>query len=186
MKSIPKGMNLIMKTTYTVKKMTLKDSTKKHIETRINKLDKFFDDNATANVMLRLESNRVTAELTIRCGSMVYRAEDTKTDLLEAFDTACDNIVRKIRKQKTKLEKRLRVNAFGGEMPEPTEPEPDEEEYQIIRKKQFSVKPLSVQEAILQMDMVGHEFFMFRNEENGEINVVYRRNDGNFGLIIPE
>lgn len=173
-----------MKTTYTVKKMTLKDSTKKHIETRINKLDKFFDDNATANVMLRLESNRVTAELTIRSGSMVYRAEDTKTDLLEAFDTACGNIVRKIRKQKTKLEKRLRASAFGDEKPEPVEE--DDGEYQVIRKKQFSVKPLSVQEAILQMEMVGHEFFMFRNEEDGEINVVYRRNDGDYGLIIPE
>lgn len=172
-----------MKINYTVKKMTLKPSTKEHIEKKLHKLDKFFDDDAAANIMLRLENNRVTAELTIRNGSMVYRAENTSQDLIDAFDDACENIVRRIRKQKTKLEKRLRPKAFDDELIEPVIPET---EFEIIRTKHFAIKPLSVQEAILQMEMIGHQFYMFRNEETDQISVVYKRNDGRYGIIEPD
>ncbi len=169
---------------YTVKKMTLKPSTKDHIEKKLGKLDKFFSENANASVMLRLEKDRVIAELTIRDGSMIYRAEDSSSDLLEAFDNAHDNIIRRIRKQKTKLEKRVRFAAFEPEMLQETVEE--EEGFRVIKTKKFAVKPLSVDEAILQMELLGHQFYVFRNEENNEINVVYERNDGNYGLIEPQ
>lgn len=181
-----------MKTTITVKKMTLKPSSKEHIDRKLKKFDKFFDDNAAATVMLRPENDRVTAELTIRSGALVYRAEDTDVDLCDAFDSACDNIVRRIRKQKTKLEKRLRPSAFDdipmsseGEVADLANGMDTDEAYEIIKSKHFAMKPQSVQEAILQMEMLGHTFYMFRNEETGEINVVYARNDGKYGLIEP-
>lgn len=172
-----------MNTTYTVKKMTLKPSSKEHVETRLRKLDKFFDDTADAHVMFRVDNGQVKAELTIRAGSLVYRAEDADTDLLDAFDNACDGIVRKIRRQKTKLQKRLRPAAFDDE---PQEDTMAEGEYEIIKTKHFAIKPLSPQEAILQMEMVGHSFYVFRNEDNGNVNVVYKRNDGNYGIIEPD
>lgn len=175
-----------MKVNYTVKKMTLKDSSKAHIEKKIEKLSKFFSDNADISIMLRLENNNiVTAELTIRDASTVFRAEDSQGDLVDAFDNAFDNIVRRIRKQKTKLEKRLKSVVFEP-VPEYDEVETDEDDFKVVKVKTFSIKPLNVQEAILQMKMVGHKFYMFKNEQTGQTNVVYERNNGEYGLIEPE
>lgn len=172
-----------MKTTYTVKKMTIKPSTQDHIEKKLQKLDKFFSDNADASVMLRLERDRVTVEITIRDNGLVYRAEDEKIDLLDAFDDAYDNIVRRIRKQKTKLEKRIKSAALV-EFDIPLDDEP--KDFDIVKSKKFTMKPLSVQEAILQMNLIGHKFYMFHNQDTDSINVVYERNDGRYGLIEPE
>ena len=172
-----------MKTTYTVKKMTIKPSTQDHIEKKLQKLDKFFSDNADASVMLRLERDRVTVEITIRDNGLVYRAEDEQIDLLDAFDDAYDNIVRRIRKQKTKLEKRI-ISAALVEFDIPLDDEP--KDFDIVKSKKFTMKPLSVQEAILQMNLIGHKFYMFHNQDTDSINVVYERNDGRYGLIEPE
>ena len=172
-----------MKTTYTVKKMTIKPSTQDHIEKKLQKLDKFFSDNADASVMLRLERDRVTVEITKRDNGLVYRAEDEQIDLLDAFDDAYDNIVRRIRKQKTKLEKRIKSAALV-EFDVPPDDEP--KDFDIVKSKKFAMKPLSVQEAILQMNLIGHKFYMFRNQDTDSINVVYERNDGRYGLIEPE
>ncbi|MBQ2391746.1 MAG: ribosome-associated translation inhibitor RaiA [Clostridia bacterium] len=172
-----------MKTTYTVKKMTIKPSTQDHIEKKLQKLDKFFSDNADASVMLRLERDRVTVEITIRDNGLVYRAEDEQIDLLDAFDDAYDNIVRRIRKQKTKLEKRIKSAALV-EFDIPLDDEP--KDFDIVKSKKFTMKPLSVQEAILQMNLIGHKFYMFHNQDTDSINVVYERNDGRYGLIEPE
>ena len=172
-----------MKTTYTVKKMTIKPSTQDHIEKKLQKLDKFFSDNADASVMLRLERDRVTVEITIRDNGLVYRAEDEQIDLLDAFDDAYDNIVRRIRKQKTKLEKRIKSAALV-EFDIPLDDEL--KDFDIVKSKKFTMKPLSVQEAILQMNLIGHKFYMFHNQDTDSINVVYERNDGRYGLIEPE
>ena len=176
-----------MRINYTTKKMTLKDSTRQHVELKLGKMDRFFDGEADANVVFRIDSGRVICELTIRNNSMVYRAENTSKDIIEAFDSAFDVIVRRIRRQKTKLEKRLRsaaIDEYSSELELP--PVPDEtDEYSVIRRKQISLKPLSVQEAILQMEMLGHQFFVFCNDETNLTSVVYRRNDGNYGLIEP-
>ena len=177
-----------MNVNYTVKKMTLKPSTREHIDKKLQKLEKFFSDDAQVSVMLRLDNNNsVTAELTIRDSSTVYRAEDTQTDLIDAFDNAFDNIIRRIRKQKTKLEKRLRSGSFDELDLFAGAPDLEEEgEFKIVRTKHFAIKPLSVQEAVLQMKMVGHRFYMFKNEQTGEVNVVYERNNGEYGLIEPQ
>ena len=94
-----------MKVNYTAKKITLRETSKQHIEKKLSKLERFFSDDATAQVMFRLDSNRVIAELTVRDSGVVFRAEDAQTDLMDAFDNAYDNIIRRIRKQKTKLER---------------------------------------------------------------------------------
>ncbi len=177
-----------MNVNYTVKKMTLKPSTREHIDKKLQKLEKFFSDDAQVSVVLRLDNNNsVTAELTIRDSSTVYRAEDTQTDLTDAFDNAFNNIIRRIRKQKTKLEKRLRSGSFDELDLFAGAPDLEEEgEFKIVRTKHFAIKPLSVQEAVLQMKMVGHRFYMFKNEQTGEVNVVYERNNGEYGLIEPQ
>ena len=176
-----------MKINYTVKKMTVKPSTKEHIEKKIEKLEKFFSEEADVLVMLRLENNeRAIAELTIRDKGTVFRAEDTQADLIDAFDNAFDTVIRKIRKQKTKLSKRVKSAVFEP-IPDFLDViEEDEGEFKVVKTKTFSMKPLSVQEAILQMNMVGHKFYMFQNEATGQTNVVYERHNGEYGLIEPE
>ena len=176
-----------MKINYTVKKMTIKPSTKEHIEKKIEKLEKFFSEEADVLVMLRLENNeRAIAELTIRDKATVFRAEDTQADLIDAFDNAFDTVIRKIRKQKTKLSKRVKSAVFEP-IPDFLDViEEDEGEFRVVKTKTFSMKLLSVQEAILQMSMVGHKFYMFQNEATGQTNVVYERHNGEYGLIEPE
>ena len=176
-----------MKINYTVKKMTIKPSTKEHIEKKIEKLEKFFSEEADVLVMLRLENNeRAIAELTIRDKATVFRAEDTQADLIDAFDNAFDTVIRKIRKQKTKLSKRVKSAVFEP-IPDFLDViEEDEGEFKVVKTKTFSINPLSVQEAILQMNMVGHKFYMFQNEATGQTNVVYERHNGEYGLIEPE
>ncbi len=170
-----------MKTNYNLRKITLKDSSKEHIEKKMKKLEKFFSENADATLKFVLENNSVKAEITIKDNATVYRAEDNQVDLIDAFDNAFDNVVRRIRKQKTKLEKRLRSTSFDDVFaPDSTE---KEEKFEVIRSKKFYLQAISVDEAILQMNLIGHQFFIFENSESGLISVVYKRNDGKYGLI---
>ena len=155
-----------MKLNYNLRKVSLKESSKEHIEKKIKKLERFFSDEAEVTLKFVLENDSITSEITINDKSTVYRAED--------------NIVRRIRKQKTKLEKRLRSTSFEEVFA------PDEfydDEFQVIRSKKFYLQAISVDEAILQMNLIGHQFFIFENDETGLISVVYKRKDGKYGLI---
>ena len=169
-----------MKANYILRKVNLKDSSKEHIEKKIKKLEKFFSDDAEITLKFVLENETVKSEITIKDKSTVYRAEDVKTDLIDAFENAFDNIVRRIRKQKTKLEKRLRSTSFD-EVFAPIHFE--EEEFEVIRSKEFYLQAISVKEAILQMNLIGHQFFIFENADTNLVSVVYKRNDGKYGLI---
>lgn len=170
-----------MKTNYILRKVALKDSSKEHIEKKLTKLDRFFSEDAEATLKFVLENNTVKAEITIKDKSTVYRAEDVQVDLTDAFDNAFDNIVRRIRKQKTKLEKRLRSTSFD-EVFAPIEIE-DEDKFEVIRSKEFFLQAISVDEAILQMNLIGHQFFIFENIDTELVSVVYKRKDGKYGLI---
>lgn len=173
-----------MKVNYTIRKMTLKDSSKAHVEKKLAKLDKFFTEQADVQVTFSLEKNRVKVEITIRDRALVYRAEDEQVDALDAFDKVFDMLVRQIRKEKTRLEKRLRVALPEGIA---NEEEPVEDDtFEIVRSKKFYMRPMDAEEAILEMNLIGHQFFVFRNADTNEINVVYRRKDGAYGLIEPE
>ncbi len=174
-----------MKITYTARKVNLRDNFKERVEKKLAKFKKLFSDDAVAHVVVTLEKNRQTVEITIRDNRMVYRAESTQPEMNDALDRVVDILMRQIRKNKTRLEKRVKaggIEAITAELPPQIAEEP-EEEYEVVRKKQVLVKPISVDEAILEMNMINHDFFMFINAETDEVNVVYKREGGNYGLL---
>ncbi len=174
-----------MTITYTARKVTLRDNFKERVEKKLAKFQKIFSDKAEAHVVVTVEKNRQTVEITIRDNKMIYRAESTMSEMNDALDRVVDILMRQIRKNKTRLEKRVKaggIDALTADMPAQEEPE---EEYQVVRKKQVMLKPISVEEAILEMNMINHDFFMFINAETDEMNVVYRRANGNYGVLEP-
>lgn len=178
-----------MKCTFACKKVVLRNSIKEYTEKKVSKLDRYFQEVPTAFVTFSVEKNHLcTAEITIRGGSTLFRAqtEAPDGDMRGAVDAACGYIERQILKNKTRLEKRLRSDAF----PRSTEPDDfevsEEKEFNIVRTKRFSVKPMSPEEAILQMNLLDHSFFIFRNSEDDTVSIVYRRKNGGYGLIVTD
>lgn len=162
----------------------VRDSFRGSLEKKLAKLDRFFSEDVTAKVMVSHEGGRETVEVTINANGMFFRAEKTTSDRLDSLDLVVDALFRQIVKNKSKLEKRLHKSAFTSGYD--ADYVGSESEYKIVRAKRFSLKPMDVEEAILQMNMVGHSFYMFRNAETEEVNVVYRRNDGDYGVIEPD
>lgn len=175
-----------MRITYTARKVTLKENFKDRAEKKLLKFERLFSENATVNVVVTLEKKRQTVEITIKDNGMVYRAESTLPEMNDALDKVIDVLARQIRKNKTKLSKKIKsgsIDEFMMQTPEIVEDEDDE--YKVVRKKHVFVKPITADEAILEMNMVNHNFFMFINAETDEVNVVYKRADGNYGLLEP-
>ena len=175
-----------MKFTFACKKISLNDSVKAYAEKKIGKLDKFFKEEPDAQVTFSGEKkNRCVAEIMLRgANGTLFRAvcEDADGDMRGAIDEAVNQIERKIRKNKTRLAKNLRSDAIAPELPEEYELH-EERDFDIVRTKRFAVKPMSPEEAILQMNLLGHSFFVFRNTDDNTIAVVYRRNNGGYGII---
>ncbi len=175
-----------MKITYTARKVNLRDNFKERAEKKLLKFGKLFSEDAAVNVVVTLEKNRQTVEITIRDNGMVYRAESTMEEMNDALDRVVDILMRQIRKNKTRLEKRIKTGSIEDFVMQNSEAdELEDDEYKVVRKKQVIIKPISVDEAILEMNMVNHNFFMFINAETDEVNVVYKRADGNYGLLEP-
>ena len=175
-----------MKITYTARKVNLRDNFKERTEKKLSKFERIFSDEAVVNVVVTLEKNRQTVEITIRDNGMVYRAESTMTEMNDALDKVCDILMRQIRRNKTKLEKRIKSGSIDDFVMKASDIEDAvDEEYQLVRKKQIMMKPITVDEAILEMNMVNHSFFMFINADTDEVSVVYKRADGNYGLLEP-
>lgn len=170
------------------KNFEITDALKNRAIKKIGKLDKFFNPDTEAHVTMSVEKNRHIVEITIAFGGVLFRAEVSNEDMYASIDKAIDILERQIRKNKTRLEKRLRAGAFKVESDTAVDRVQDEEEreFKVLRSKRFAVKPMTVEEAILQMNLLGHEFFVFSNAETKEVNVVYRRKDGNYGVIEPE
>lgn len=177
-----------MKIIISGRKVNLKDNFKERIEKKLSKFSRIFGDDAVANVTVTVEKNRQTVEITIHDSSMIYRVENTTKEMNDALDKVVETLGRQIRKNKSKLEKRIKSSSLLEYIEENNlVDEPEEEfEYKVVKSKQFPIKPLVVDEAILQMNMIGHSFYMFRNVETNEVNVVYRRKDGAYGLLEPE
>ena len=173
-----------MKLNIMAKKIQIGPSFTEYAEKKLNqKLDKFFEDEAEAKITLNEQRGQIVAELTVRAGSMIYRAEQSAVDKNDALDSAIEKIIRKIRRNKTKLGKRIKEGALNSEaFADAVE---EQTEYNVIRRKQFRLHPMAVEEAILQMNMLGHSFFLFMNAENGAVNVVYRREDGDYAVLEP-
>jgi putative sigma-54 modulation protein len=173
-----------MKITYTARKVNLRDNFKERVEKKLSKFDKIFSEDAQAFVVVTLDKNSQTVEITIKDDHMVYRVEKTMPEMNDALDKCIDALGRQLRKNKARLEKRLRSGSLE-ELVAPVEEPVVEEDYTVVRTKKIPVKPISVDEAILQMNMVGHKFYMFTDAETGLVNVVYARDDGAYGLLQP-
>ena len=174
-----------MKIAYTARKVNLKDNIKELCEKKLSKFNKIFSEDATASVVVTLYKNRQTVEVTVSDNGMIYRAEDTQDEMNDALDKVVDILGRQMRKNKTRLSRRLRDNTADFTAILPDEDIEDEEEFDI-RYKTIPVKPISVEEAILQMNMLNHDFFVFINAETNETNVVYKRKGNTYGLLEPE
>ena len=172
-----------MNITITARKTTVRDSFKERVAKKLSKFDRFFDDDAKAIVTVTNENGRERVEITVQAQGMVFRAEKTTSDRFDSLEAVTDSLFRQIVRNKSKLEKRLKSDAFD---PMFHDESISDEEYRVVRVKKFPLKPMAVDEAILQMNMIGHEFYMFRNSENGDINVVYKRTNGDYGLIEPQ
>ena len=174
-----------MKYSFIGKNIAVTNKLKERSEAKLGKLQKFFKDDTEAFVTMGVQRNMQIFEVTIPYGGVVFRAETSSDDMFNSIDKAVDILERQIRKNKTRLERKLRANAFDPNNFVDNETV-DEEDFRIIKAKRFSVKPMDIEEAILQMNLVGHEFFVFMNANTNSINVVYRRKDGEYGLIEPE
>ena len=178
-----------MKFTFTEKKMGSSDELRAYTERKVGKLERLFKNESSAYITFSTERGRFLAEITIENNGMYYRASELTNDMYASVDSGVAAIERQIRKNKTRLEKKLREGAFEREAVPAYVPaeEEDVEEFKIVRNKRFSIKPMSPEEAILQMNLLEHEFFVFRNdEENGAISVVYTRKNGGYGLICDD
>lgn len=175
-----------MKINYVGKKIKVGDVLKEKVEKKLSRLDKFFTQaDAKVNVVLEQIKNDYKAEIMISYKDTIFRAEIQGGDLMSCVDEAVDILVRQIRKQKTKLENRFRTGGIDFDALD-FESDIEESEFEVKKVKRFSVKPMDTEEAILQMNLLGHQFFVFRNvDEDEEINVVYKRKDGKYGLISP-
>jgi len=167
------------------RKMTVNEKKEEYITKKIGKLDKFFKTEPEARIVIGSVKDKEYIEATIYSDGVIVRAEAEQDDIFSAIDKAVDIIERQIRKNKTKLEKKIKRDSLSDNTLLSGELFSDEEngEFKIVKTKRFSVKPMSVQEAILQMNLLGHNFYVFKNEETDEMNVVYKRNDGNFAVI---
>lgn len=174
--------DVVMNITVIGRKCTPRENFKERAEKKLTKIDRFFGEGASAKVTATVEKSSQSVEITVFNDGLIFRAEARGQNLNDALDDCVDLLVRQIRKNKTKVEKRLKSGAFDDFV----EPEPEEKEFELVRTKVIPVKPQSVDEAILQMNMLGHLFYVFRNSADDTVSVVYRRNDGGYGLITPE
>ena len=174
-----------MKITIVERKIKISEEKREYIMEKVEKLDRYFQKDASAVVTLSELRGKLIAEVTIKHSGIVFRAQESTTDLYASMDGAIDHIERQIRKNKTRLEKKLREGAFDKMAAnEASIAEYTEDAYEVVRRKKFDVVPMNVDEAILQMNMLGHQFFFFKNaEEDDEPAVIYKRADGGYGLI---
>lgn len=175
-----------MKFIITGRKIDVTEGMKERIYKRLGKLEKYFKGEPEAKVTIRTVKDDQIIEATIYDNGVMYRAEERDADLYAAIDKIVDVIERQLRKHKTHLEKKLKKGAF--DMPyEGAMPIEEEKELKVVKVKRFAFKPMSVEEAILQMELLGHSFFVFDNADDGDvISIVYKRKDGKYALIEQE
>ena len=180
-----------MKFVFTDKKVNLPGKVHAYAEKKVGKLDRYFKADAEAAMVFSVEKDRNNVELTIRSAGTIIRVAESTSDMFATIDAAVASVERQLRKNKARLEKRLRQDAFVRSVDEEEissfVPDTEEEEFRIVRTKKFPIRPMSVEEAILQMNLVDHTFFAFRDADaDGTFAVVYKRNDGGYGLIVDE
>ena len=174
-----------MKFQFSEKKVKLPGNVHAYAEKKVMKLARFFEEDAEALIIFSVEKNRNKVELTVHGAGTWFRASESTSDMFASIDAAVGTIEGQIRKNKTRLARRLRQDAFTRTVEETSfVAEEPEEKLEIVKQKSFYFKPMTREEAVLQMNLLGHTFFAFRDEDNdGAFAVVYRRNDGGYGLM---
>ncbi len=170
-----------MKTTYVTKKMSLSEKEKQLVEKKMAKLNKFFTEEASAAITFTVVREEVTVEVTVKDHGMLFRGERSAVDKMMALDEIIDLLIRQVRKNKTRLSKSLYA-----EMPDFEPWEEGEEDYNLVRTKEVFLRPMDLDEAIMQMNLLDHNFFMFLDSDTDKISVAYRRKDGQYGLLRSE
>ncbi len=174
-----------MKITIYGKQMSVRESLKEAIEKKLQKFNKFFGDETEAFVTCKVRKGVKIIEITVNYSGTMFRSEEECETFITALDRATEGLERQIRKNKTRLEKKVKRGAFA--IADFDDDDEYEEEYEFeIRKKSFPFKPMTPEEAILQMNLLGHSFFAFVDAQTQDVCVVYKRKEGNYGLIIPE
>ena len=174
-----------MKYTYNGKGMEVSESLKARVEKKLGKFERYFRDEPEATIRFKQQKGaRNIVEITVAVNGIILRAEECSNDMYLSIDHAVDKLESQIRRHRTKLEKRIRTS----ELETPVEEAPvfEEARYDVVRTKKFPVKPMSVEDAITQMELLGHNFFLFQNEATDAVCVLYRRNDDTYGVLEPE
>lgn len=174
-----------MKFIITGKNITLTDALKNTVEKKLSKLERYFGPDVEVHATLSIQKSNQIIEVTIPFNGIILRGEESTQDMYTSIDNVVEKLEKQIIKHKTKLERRvhegtIRFKNF------PEHSDDYEDDIKIVRTKRFAMKPMDVEEAVLQMELLGHSFFVFKSSDTDEVNVVYKRNDGNYGLIEPE
>ena len=177
-----------MRISITGKNIEVSDYLRNLVEKKVGKLDRYFPKDTEVHVTMAVEKNRHIVEVTIPYAGGIIRGEEVTGDMYASIDNVLDKLEKQIIRHKTRLEKNLKAEAFHYDEPlfGGSYDDADEEGPSIVRVKRFSIKPMSEEEAMLQLELLGHSFFVFENARTGDLNVLYTRKDGNYGLIEPE
>ena len=169
-------------------KIKITDAMSDYINDKLGKLDKYLENSDTvrANVIVKVKNHEQRVEITIPLKTFILRSEETKDDFYAAVDKAVDKLERQIRKNKTRMMSKQVKNDYSFDFSQIESDEEDEKENKILKRKKVEVKPMNEDEAILQMELLGHQFYMYMDSENNKPTVVYKRNDGNYGIIESE
>lgn len=167
------------------KNMEVSDYLRDTVEKKVSKLSKYFKPEIQATVHMTIQRSKHIVEITIPCDSIVMRAEIATGDMYASIDGCLKKMERQILKHRTKLERRLRADAYSG-APIYEDTSDISEELEIVRTKKYSIKPMTIEEAIMQFELLNHSFFVFVNASTSSVNVIYARNDGGIGLLEPE
>ena len=171
-----------MKINIVERKVTLNDTTKEKLESKLLKFDKLLGESAEATATFNTQKDKIFLEIAIRSEDMIIRAESSDPDAKIAIDKIIDVLEGQFRKYKTKLARKIKTFTPDAYFDTPSEVA-EEQEFKVVKSKKFFMKPMSVDEAILQMNLLGHEFFVFTNSDTEKVNIVYKRKDQNYGLI---
>lgn len=172
-----------MKVAVITKNIELTNSLREIVEKKVSKLEKYFEPTVEARVTLSVQKNRHIIEVTIPFNGVILRCEEATEDMYKSIDLVQEKLERQIRKQKTKLSRKNNESLRFAEI---NNTDYKEDEGKLVKVKKFGVKPMNSEEAILQMDLLGHNFFVFQDSDSNKVNVVYKRKDGDYGLLEPE
>ena len=174
-----------MRVTVIGKNIEVTPALKEMIEKKISKLDRYFNPDVDARATLSVQKNRQIFEVTIPFNGIILRCEEATDDMYKSIDLVENKLERQIRKQRTKLSRRNNSSLKFNNIEEVAF-EDEEKVGEIVKVKKFNIKPMTSEEAILQMELIEHNFFVFKDADTNNINVIYKRNDGNYGLLEPD